>query len=136
MTDTKTINAKAFLKRAEKSFSSGGPISTPSLGIVKCLVGMMPDESLCPDWIPCSDVMPEDGESVLVTQERFDGLRRTVAGNYNAFTGLFYGDNGTIMNVIAWQPLPEPYNPNHVDGISQDTIDESRDDYGVQEGRG
>lgn len=67
-----------------------------------------------PDWTPCAEgkKLPEDGESVLVTQERFDGIRRTVAGHYNAFTGFFYGDAGTIMNVIAWQPLPEPYNPD------------------------
>jgi len=64
------------------------------------------------DWTPCAEGMPETRETVLVTVE--DGY-----GNDISFDIMFawrdehewkdgYANN---IPVIAWQPLPAPYNP-------------------------
>lgn len=62
-------------------------------------------------WVPCSERLPETytvlccdkyGE-MLVGHPYFDEVSNT---NYSAES-----DNEMMYNCIAWQPLPEPYNP-------------------------
>ena len=64
-----------------------------------------------PQWIPCSERLPEKYKKVLITYRRMvDGFvkvaaaRRMEDGWKIMFSG--YCDS---ENVIAWQPLPEPY---------------------------
>lgn len=68
-------------------------------------------------WIPCSKQLPDKaGYNVLATIENSFGQRRVTI----IFTG--YGDESfwhcnnkeydlEVWKVIAWQPLPEPYQP-------------------------
>lgn len=60
-----------------------------------------------PEWISCSERLPEEGEVVL-TQAKFrDGIKMAVSArqDYNYWTGW-----GTReINILAWMPLPEPY---------------------------
>ena len=58
-------------------------------------------------WIPCSERLPDDGEVVL-TQANFRYHAKMAVSSrvdYNYWTGWGTRD----INVVAWQPLPEPY---------------------------
>ena len=63
-------------------------------------------------WIPCSERLPEPIRPVLVT------LRNWMNDKYFVRVGRFHTDHwktdeGIVENsvVIAWQPLPQPYQP-------------------------
>ena len=63
-------------------------------------------------WIPCSERLPEPIRPVLVT------LRNWMNDKYFVRVGRFHTDHwktdeGIVENsvVLAWQPLPQPYQP-------------------------
>ena len=63
-------------------------------------------------WIPCGEQLPEPIRPVLVT------LRNWMNDRYFVRVGRFHTDHwrtdeGIVENsvVIAWKPLPEPYQP-------------------------
>ena len=63
-----------------------------------------------PMWVPCSERLPENGGTVLVTDwgetdvgRRFDGRWLDCDGN-------------KLKDVSAWMPLPEPYEDGEQDG--------------------
>lgn len=59
-----------------------------------------------PQWIPCSERLPDISKSVLICD--IDG--DIYLGHRTRF-GDYYQDIGDhrIKNVTAWMPLPEPY---------------------------
>ena len=81
-------------------------------------------------WIPCSERLPEENGRYLVTR----GLNacgslwnRVYIVNYSNLMGLkkekiwWDGNVGksdfqTYEDVLAWQPLPEPYEPQESEG--------------------
>lgn len=70
-------------------------------------------EKLVPDtnvgnngWVPCSERLPEENSSVIACFAH--GLVTELA----FYGGLFHGIYDYNTNVIiAWQPLPQPYQP-------------------------
>ena len=80
-------------------------------------------------WIPCNERLPEEGGYYLVTYHgwsngdylpKFDDtyVRRLHYQKSERFTGWNHprycddkAENDTNREVIAWQPLPEPYQP-------------------------
>ena len=61
----------------------------------------------CGEWIPCSERLPEDSRSVLIyTKEG-----RVAEGCYNQEGLEWWQFRWSVRNphVIAWMPLPEPY---------------------------
>lgn len=70
-------------------------------------------------WIPCSVAMPEESELVLIYAESTarGGSIRVVAQLDNGFwfaqtSSDTFGLTGIGQyNVVAWQPLPAPYQP-------------------------
>ena len=61
-------------------------------------------------WIPCSERLPEENMEVIVTISEMDG------SNYTSTSWLQDGvwiikKTPLQPTVIAWQPLPEPYQP-------------------------
>ena len=122
MTDTKTVNAKAFLERAKKSFPDNSVISTASLGIIECLLETEDDDST-PVWTPCSEGLPSEGQEVLfdvMSDMNVIDLRGVYKGKYE--DGTFWIDEcdheahiGAQKQTVAmWMPCPEFYNPDHI----------------------
>lgn len=63
-----------------------------------------------PTWIPITEETPPDETDVIVTIQDDTGdrpFRYTATAWY--FKGTWVGNNEIIHNVIAWMPLPKPY---------------------------
>lgn len=60
------------------------------------------------NWIPCSERLPKEHEHVLICVH-YNG-KYSMVGYYDKDFG-WYGQWGAYVynQVIAWQPLPEPY---------------------------
>lgn len=67
------------------------------------------------DWIPVSERLPPDNLPVLVTA--YDDVRRRVlraVGYYSDISHCWFDANNSNTDdliVLAWMPLPEPYQP-------------------------
>ena len=73
----------------------------------KKIIEMLDSGYLAGRWIPVSERLPEEGEVVL-TQAKFkDDVKMAVSSriDYNYWTAWGTRD----INIIAWLPLPEPY---------------------------
>ncbi len=70
-------------------------------------------------WIPCDERLPEVDADIDESWEDDDchEYNVTIQGASEATTlkyspdGDWFDANGCVYNVIAWQPLPEPYRP-------------------------
>lgn len=63
-----------------------------------------------PEWIPCKERLPEEGDTVLVTVSWFEGnVEICIAKRYG--DEYCFSDYGMqdAEKVQAWMPLPEPY---------------------------
>ena len=63
-------------------------------------------------WIPCSERLPEDGQTVLIQYEDRKNERKTMAVGWMENDYLCCWDDRithAIDNAVAWMPLPEPY---------------------------
>lgn len=119
------IDADALLKFVEDRYEITWESDTYEGGIKDACsdiiekIDNMPTIEPEPHWIPCSERMPEldsDGYSdkVLVCFSNFSDVEICEYRVMNG-TGKWYaGDTDDSpedigVNVIAWQPLPEPY---------------------------
>lgn len=80
-------------------------------------VRALPPSPSRPQWIPCSERMPEKDGDYLTTLTDKDGNYVDVTEWQNIIGGRWIApldecDYCEIGNVIAWMPLPEPYQGN------------------------
>lgn len=59
-----------------------------------------------PGWIPTKERLPESDDMMLVTAKTQKGVRSVNRAYYS--NGFWHG-SGSMSNVIAWMPLPAPY---------------------------
>ena len=78
------------------------------------------------DWTPCAEGTPDTNDDVYITYE-YRGKRFASVG-FMGNSGDWYilsDDDGNEqrVNAIAWQPLPAPYNPDHIGGTNKKVED-------------
>lgn len=77
------------------------------------------EQQLTNGWIPVSERLPEKSDVYLATFLE-EGKRYVERFYYSDFMGwmmpVAWQDEGRIENIIAWQPLPEPYRE---DGVNE-----------------
>lgn len=61
-------------------------------------------------WILCSERLPEKAGFYVVTKRQKSGEIQVALGSYRPLFNEWSG-NGNFKEVLAWIPLPEPYNP-------------------------
>ena len=72
-------------------------------------------------WILCENSMPEELYThMLVTRELTYYFQYVSIASWSGDTWYAFEDGGLVKidDVIAWQPLPEPYDP-HPDAIKE-----------------
>lgn len=83
-------------------------IDNDILTLNKEICGIIKNQPKVGEWIPCSEMLPEEGEMVLVTQKVYGGNMVCVC-SYESAYGYGCGFYGSSGDVVAWMPLPEPY---------------------------
>jgi hypothetical protein len=75
--------------------------------ITKTDIEAAPTLEIEPQWIPCSEKLPDDDRTKVVTLANGNAE----AGYYSNGDWWCIGDSICLENpkVIAWMPLPEPY---------------------------
>lgn len=77
------------------------------------IIGMIDSQPKIGEWIPCSERLPEKDGKYLVTY--CDDLVENYVITRNYYNGRFepmpYSEEHTGRKSLAWQPLPEPYEP-------------------------
>ena len=88
----------------------GSQQMTSKMKNIICYIKTMPTVDAVSDWIPCSERLPNNDEEVIVSVEddRADNIFKytTTAWRYG---DVWVSDNERICGVIAWMPLPKPY---------------------------
>lgn len=75
----------------------------------KSLVRSLQSTNVAPDWIPCSERLPSESGNYLITVA---DLRLGHNGEHTVTMADFYAKAkkwNSIVDVVAWMPLPEPY---------------------------
>ena len=106
------VNAMIAWSEYIKTLPSAQPIQTASnylqsLPTSPLLVGKMSSAQSEPQWIPCSERLPEYNQICIVTDET-----RRHTYEYGFHDETYDEESGwTYMGhkIIAWMPLPEPY---------------------------
>jgi hypothetical protein len=62
-----------------------------------------------PHWIPCSERLPEESGRYLISALDGIGRRTTVAPYQPRYKAWTMTGRMAYWKVVAWQPLPEPY---------------------------
>lgn len=76
--------------------------------IMAKVIDMVPTVDPKPQWILVSEILPEDYTMMLVTCRTKKGALSVNRAYYS--NGSWHG-SGSMSGVIAWMPLPKPYDP-------------------------
>lgn len=97
------INADALMKMAEKTLYADHPF----IRFMQSQVDNAPTIDATPKWIPCEKELPELKTECLITYLSWSGNPVIDIDSYD-----YDGEDGWFSHmdkVIAWMPLPDPY---------------------------
>lgn len=112
MIDEKKLIAEIREKIRPESFGE----QCNSLDVIYAMLQLIDEQPKVGEWIPSSERLPEEKESVLVQWEKYDRYLN-ITTTYldvmwldDAEEKVFETINGVPNGkVVAWQPLPEPW---------------------------
>ena len=99
-----------------------GDATFMSVGELKRRIELSPSVQPEPQWIPCSERLPEEDGQYLITvkYKHVDGYDDVYAehgewdnGKWDMF---YFGHCGEVEGILAWMPLPEPYKGGEQNG--------------------
>lgn len=76
---------------------------------IRMLIYTVPDAVQEPHWIPCKERLPELDEICLVT-EKDGSIRHCYFDSADPVLFATFEEGLYVRNVVAWMPLPAPYN--------------------------
>ena len=106
------IDADALIHELNNSHYPGAPYIDAGISIA---IGKVLDALTIrpePQWIPCSERLPEDEQFILVTYKTTDRIhvcQYHEDGSRNQWYSLNDMCRAHNNVVLAWMPLPEPY---------------------------
>ena len=117
------IERQAAIDALDKNHILGQGLLNDILDHIADAISALPSAQPEPEWIPCSEKLPENDKDVLVTRQYLSDKQL----KKNAITETFYVEVASRMDdewtsysdeykikrhlhkVIAWMPLPEKY---------------------------
>lgn len=83
------------------------------LSNINILIGQEQSQPKTEHWVPVSEGMPNEYADVICCTDAKEVFIATYLGKMNDGTDCFDDANGMMCegDVIAWMPLPEPYEP-------------------------
>lgn len=87
-----------------------------SVDTIKVIIKIVGEQPKVGEWIPCSVALPQQPEENPIFDNKPLELYLVSVKNADypirAFwNGKFFTDGWSKVDVIAWQPLPQPYQP-------------------------
>jgi hypothetical protein len=79
---------------------------------VRCVLTDLPSAQPEQRWIPVTERLPEESGYYIVTAHDGAGHRTTFVKYQKKAKSWELTGARSYWRVIAWMPLPEPYNPN------------------------
>lgn len=105
--------SREFLQTAIHNFFNGLN-HTPTEEDIQRYIEVAPSAESKGEWIPVSERLPKEGETVLVCYQTQGGIAQSVCEWFDMPNrGIVWSTLGG-RNPIAWQPLPEPYKGGEV----------------------
>ena len=91
-------------------FMDGSEVSLTDREILQ-LIDEQPTIDAEPHWIPCSERLPEEKGEYLVTYHPcyWDDVKDEIRVGIDTFRGRTTWAKKKHQRVIAWMPLPKPY---------------------------
>ena len=108
---TRLIDADAY----EHAVQGNPYVSDSMKTYVRCSIQSQPTIDAEPHWIPCSERLPKIGTNVLITNDKGNVSYGRYRGVYpiDDYKTWWVWKKNTLENVLAWMPLPKPYEVNH-----------------------
>lgn len=107
------IDADALIHKLKTAIELGQKVdeSVSELEAVLDDVESMPTIEAEPHWIPCSERLPEEKGEYLVTYHPcyWDDVKDEIRVGIDTFRGRTTWAKKKHQRVIAWMPMPEPY---------------------------